>query len=112
MVQGLTTASLEAVPLPGPDGQPFAVVEPSWHVGEHALVCSTSSASRERVLAASRDASNRGPKAMRDALEQHRTSAFAIAATAPADGKVAELSLGRRTGSGLSVTSREGPGTT
>jgi hypothetical protein len=112
MVQGLTTASLEAVPLPGPDGEPFAVVEPCWHVGEHALVFATSAASLERALAASRDASNRGPKAMRDALEQHRTSAFAISAAAAADASAAQLALGRRTGFGLSVTSHEGPGTT
>ncbi len=112
MVQGVPTASLEAIPLPGPDGQVIALVEPSWHVGDHAFVFSTSSAAFERSLGAARNAGNRGPDGMHDALEKHGPFAFSISTTAPFGELPGATSIGKRTGLGLELSCREGPGTT
>ena len=112
VVQGMPASRVDAVPVPGPDGEVLAVIEPCWHVGDHAFVFSASSAALERSLAAARVAGNRGPARMKDQLDRHGEAAWAVSTTAAVAGLPESTSLGRRTPLGLELVSREGPGTT
>jgi hypothetical protein len=54
IMEGFATWSLEPVPLPDPSGKSNAVIEPSWYVGENALVVSLTSTGLARALLASK----------------------------------------------------------
>jgi hypothetical protein len=109
-VDGVSVSSVEATPVPGPDGAPLATVEPTWHVGDHALVLSTSVAAMRRCLEAAHDAENRGPAALKQALAKDGDFVFSVATAQVAPGVPPSTTIGRRTALGLELTTRDGPG--
>lgn len=108
---GCTVQTLDALPLPGPDGRPIGELEPAWHIGDDALVLSLSRASLERALAAASVDGARGPDVVRTTLERDGASAFTVGRTRRASGDLASFSLGRRTSQGLEFSVYDGPGT-
>lgn len=109
-IHGFTTYALDALPLPGPDGRTIATIQPHWYVGDDVFMFSLSRSSLARSLAAAWDETNRGPVALKAALEHDADGLFAVTTMSSADGNSPATTIGRRTGLGLEVSTREGPG--